>query len=172
VHFLTLAVAFTYASGWDSACEILYREENLTGDPAAAREGERSYYVDPGFTCEYLVNGEWIMLRRDMTGTRNTVFVITAAAALIAVTGVFIHNLKARDPGWDCAAHYKRFLATEDPQPELPIRVATGEGRLNNGYLEIPVPAHLRRLMAGASWVGEHRLVMALISDVPSGETR
>ena len=105
VHFLTLAVAFTYASGWDSACEILYREENLTGDPAAAREGERSYYVDPGFTCEYLVNGEWIMLRRDMTGTRNTVFVITAAAALIAVTGVFIYNLKARDPGWDPDPH-------------------------------------------------------------------
>lgn len=60
-----------------------------------------------------------------------------------------------------CDAHYKRLLATGDPQPDRPIRKITGKGTIRNGYRNVPVPSDLRHLTAGASWVGEHRLVMA-----------
>ncbi len=61
-----------------------------------------------------------------------------------------------------CAAHYKRVLATGDPQPERPIREVAGDGFLHHGYWVVGVPKELRRLVGGAAKVGEHRLVMAL----------
>lgn len=61
-----------------------------------------------------------------------------------------------------CAAHYMRVLATGDPQPERPIREAKGEGSVGHGYLNVPVPPPLRYLVGRRSWIGEHRLVMAL----------
>ena len=62
----------------------------------------------------------------------------------------------------DCAAHYKRLLATGDPHPELPIRQSEGLGSISHGYWNVPVPPQLRYLVGGQSTVGEHRLVMAL----------
>ena len=61
-----------------------------------------------------------------------------------------------------CGAHYKRFLASGDPQPDRPIRQTEGKGSMSHGYWNVPVPPHLRRLVGGQSSVGEHRLVMAL----------
>lgn len=61
-----------------------------------------------------------------------------------------------------CSVHYKRLLATGDPRPEEPIRIATGEGSMNNGYLEVSTPKEFRHLVGGARKVGQHRLVMAL----------
>jgi hypothetical protein len=61
-----------------------------------------------------------------------------------------------------CSVHYRRVLATGDPRPDEPIRVATGEGSINNGYREVSVPKGLRHLVGGARKVGQHRLLMAL----------
>jgi len=61
-----------------------------------------------------------------------------------------------------CSAHYKRVLATGDPQAERPIREVAGDGFLHHGYWVVGVPKELRRLVGGATKVGEHRLVMAL----------
>ncbi len=65
-------------------------------------------------------------------------------------------------PRDSAAAHYKRVLATGDPQPERPIREVAGDGFLHHGYWIVGVSKELRRLVGGAAKVGEHRLVMAL----------
>ncbi|HLF61664.1 MAG TPA: HNH endonuclease [Acidimicrobiia bacterium] len=61
-----------------------------------------------------------------------------------------------------CAAHYKRFLKYGDPQPDRPIRRSDGNGHISHGYRNVPVSSPLRRLVGGATKVGEHRLVMAI----------
>lgn len=60
-----------------------------------------------------------------------------------------------------CQAHYKRILATGDVRAHEPIATPTGTGGLSHGYWKIPVPPEERHLTAGATEVGEHRLVMA-----------
>jgi hypothetical protein len=60
-----------------------------------------------------------------------------------------------------CGAHYKRVLATGDPRPEVPIRKASGKGRIHKGYKYVWVPPKLRHLVGGEGEVVEHRLVMA-----------
>lgn len=60
-----------------------------------------------------------------------------------------------------CGAHYHRVVTTGDPRADEPIRQTDGTGWINNGYREIAVPKELQPLVGG-SWVGEHRLVMAL----------
>jgi hypothetical protein len=60
-----------------------------------------------------------------------------------------------------CAAHYKRVLATGDPQADVPIRKASGKGRIHKGYKYIPVPPEQRDLVGGERAVAEHRLIMA-----------
>jgi hypothetical protein len=61
-----------------------------------------------------------------------------------------------------CAAHYKRVLAHGDPLAHIPIRVVRGEGTISHhGYRHVPVAPEERHLTGGATWVGEHRLVMA-----------
>ncbi|HJS72413.1 MAG TPA: HNH endonuclease, partial [Acidimicrobiia bacterium] len=61
-----------------------------------------------------------------------------------------------------CGTHYKRVLAHGDPLEEVPIRKSSGNGTIGaDGYRYVPVPKALQRLTNGASWVGEHRLVMA-----------
>jgi hypothetical protein len=65
--------------------------------------------------------------------------------------------------GGFCGTHYARLRTTGDARPDDPVRIFTGEGRINTGgYREVPVPTHLRYLVGGIRWVGEHRLVMAL----------
>ncbi len=62
-----------------------------------------------------------------------------------------------------CQTHYKRVLAIGDADPTRSIRTASGLGTVDrNGYKNIPIPPHLRFLVGGYAWVGEHRLVMAL----------
>jgi hypothetical protein len=60
-----------------------------------------------------------------------------------------------------CPAHYRRYLATGDPQADLPIREVDGNGHVNHGYWVVPVPRRFRWLVGGARRIGEHRLVMA-----------
>jgi hypothetical protein len=44
----------------------------------------------------------------------------------------------------------------------MPIKKVGGEGTIaHDGYRYVPVPLELRHLTKGATWVGEHRLVMA-----------
>jgi len=46
---------------------------------------------------------------------------------------------------------------------DIPIRTARGQGTIgHDGYRYVPVPRESRHLTGGSSWVGEHRLVMAL----------
>lgn len=61
-----------------------------------------------------------------------------------------------------CRAHYRRLLKHGDPLPHVPIREATGDGGIHHGYRNVSVPPDHRHLTNGESWVGEHRLVMAL----------
>ena len=61
-----------------------------------------------------------------------------------------------------CPAHYKRYVATGDPEPSRPIREVAGDGFTHHGYWIVGVPKELRRMVGGAAKVGEHRLVMAL----------
>lgn len=61
-----------------------------------------------------------------------------------------------------CAAHYKRFLLHGNPLADRPIRRSDGHGHISHGYRSVPVPSPLRRLVGGATTVGEHRLVMAI----------
>ncbi|MFV1962848.1 MAG: HNH endonuclease [Acidimicrobiia bacterium] len=61
-----------------------------------------------------------------------------------------------------CGAHYARVLAHGDPLADLPIRKVGGVGTIaHDGYRYVPVPTELRHLTKSATWVGEHRLVMA-----------
>lgn len=61
-----------------------------------------------------------------------------------------------------CQAHYKRVMKHGDPRPDIPIRKADGNGTIaRDGYRNVPVPKEIRHLTGGATWVGEHRLVMA-----------
>ena len=92
VHVLALVLVFTYGSGWDSACEILYQEKMGIGDPVATRESDRRLYVDPGFTCEYLIDGEWQAIRKGMTGERNLVLGITAVAGIALGAGIALFH--------------------------------------------------------------------------------
>lgn len=67
-------------------------------------------------------------------------------------------TINARDL---CVTHYRRLLKYGDPRPEIPVRVATGQGCLSHGYWKVPVPQALRHLTNGETPVAEHRLVMA-----------
>jgi len=58
-----------------------------------------------------------------------------------------------------CQAHYRRTHPS--PRPAAKRRIK-GKGSLSNGYRSISVPRELRYLVGGHSYVGEHRLVMAL----------
>lgn len=85
-HLLAVGVVFTAASGWDDACRELFEESQQERLSHPSTMTERSYYVDPGYTCEYQVGGDTLVLRRDLTSARNLVMAITAGAAL-AVSG-------------------------------------------------------------------------------------
>jgi ABC-type Fe3+ transport system permease subunit len=98
-HFLTLTVAFTYASGWDNACDILYRGQTDSYNTYSWRQTDRTYYTDPGFACEYLVDDTTVTLRKDLTGARNTTWAATLAAALAAAASVAIY-LRRQHQHW------------------------------------------------------------------------
>ena len=60
-----------------------------------------------------------------------------------------------------CRTHYRRWLVSGDAKPDVPIRVATGNGGLSHGYYKRPVPEHQRHLVGGTTSAFEHRLVRA-----------
>lgn len=95
VHVVALTVVFTWAEGWDSACHVLYREQwGEWPSGVSIRMIERGYYVDPGYACEYWVDGEWLTLRKDLPGAWNTVMRITVAAVVAVGAGVVGYNRK------------------------------------------------------------------------------
>jgi len=47
-----------------------------------------------------------------------------------------------------CPAHYKRFVATGDPEPSRPIREVAGDGFTHHGYWIIGVPRSCARWSA------------------------
>jgi hypothetical protein len=57
--------------------------------------------------------------------------------------------------------HYRRNLKYGDPRPDVPVRVATGDGWISHGYYYLAVPPESRRLANGERQIAEHRLVMA-----------
>ena len=60
-----------------------------------------------------------------------------------------------------CGTHYARARKHGEPLPDVPIRVATGEGGFSHGYWMVAVAEAERHLVGGQRSVGEHRLVMA-----------
>lgn len=60
-----------------------------------------------------------------------------------------------------CTPHYRRMLKHGHPQVDIPIREVGGEGWVNHGYFYIPVDEEERHLTDGATYMAEHRLVMA-----------
>jgi HNH endonuclease len=62
-----------------------------------------------------------------------------------------------------CRTHYRRYLATGDARPDVPIRVTVGTGFTSHGYRYVPVPRSLRSLTGGETPYAEHRLVLAQI---------
>jgi LPXTG-motif cell wall-anchored protein len=93
-HFAALVVVFTAASGWDSACDILFDDSGHPGQHSNTRMVESSHYVDPGFTCAYGImnSNETLVLRRDLTGARNLVVAITIGAAIVGSAGYFVRR--------------------------------------------------------------------------------
>lgn len=51
------------------------------------------------------------------------------------------------------------------PAQRRPAALHQCRGWLSHGYRYVPVPAELRHLSAGATQLGEHRLVMAVVLD-------
>lgn len=87
LHFAALLVVFTGASGWDNACDILFDESGPEGEAWSAWAlKDQTYWVDPGYTCEYLIlySGETLILRKDLSVARNVVMAITAGGAALA----------------------------------------------------------------------------------------
>ncbi len=66
-----------------------------------------------------------------------------------------------------CRAHLNRLRQRGDVLADQPLREVTGAGSLSHGYWRVPVPEHLRRLVDGATYAAEHRLVMAQLLGRP-----
>jgi hypothetical protein len=67
-----------------------------------------------------------------------------------------------------CQGHYRRLTNNGDANPDLPLgelprapRPRTSRGWTTAGYSYVPVPEADRHLAGGASYIAEHRLVMA-----------
>lgn len=61
-----------------------------------------------------------------------------------------------------CEEHGEQQSAQGGVLTPVTLRLLTGEGWVNHGYRNVPVPKVLRHLVNGETSVGEHRLVMAV----------
>lgn len=93
-HSITFGVVHIVASGWEDGCTALFDQSGHPGQHSNTRMVERSYYVDPGFTCEYRIrdSDETLVLRKDLTDARNLVIIITVGAAIVGSVGYFVHR--------------------------------------------------------------------------------
>ncbi|HVM15180.1 MAG TPA: HNH endonuclease [Egibacteraceae bacterium] len=73
---------------------------------------------------------------------------------------------KAVDLGL-CCAHLERQRRFRDVLTLQAVWVHTGGGSISRGYRNVTVPPGLRVLTNGESWVGEHRLMMAIHLERP-----
>ena len=155
-------------------CQMHYRRVLRTGDPGPAQPRGEQIIVCKALDCDHpaeakgYCHGHYLRLlrngRTDETPLRSRRKRDLGKDELRGIRrpcSVPDCDRPHKAKGY-CAAHYKRFLATGDPEPELPIRQSEGRGSVSHGYWCVPVPPELRYLVGGHSTVGEHRLVMAL----------
>lgn len=100
LHFVTLEVVFTYASGWDEACSILLEESGHRDIFSGSTGGAVRVYVDPGYTCEYFVPGseETLVLHKDLTLAAVIVYAITAFWVVLVGVVYIRHTRRVRSP--------------------------------------------------------------------------
>jgi hypothetical protein len=147
-----------YAKGM---CEMHYRRVRRTGVVGSSGPTIRERSTCVAEDCEYeaeakgYCDGHYQRLLRHgevgddpLRGTEPLCSVITCD--------------RWHHAGGLCQTHYKRQLAIGHPDEERPIKEITGEGGISHGYRNVVVPPEQRHLVGGYSWVGEHRLVMAL----------
>lgn len=82
-YFGSLFAIVSFESYSDYTCVLLY-EDAWPGEPLTRTRGPNRTYSDPGYTCRYLVEGEWVTLRKDLTEARGMALAV-AALATVAV---------------------------------------------------------------------------------------
>ena len=143
-------------------CEMHYRRVLKTGDPGPPGP-LRSRGICKTDSCDELVDAKGLchghyqrVLRKSRTILETPLRTPGRRCSLITC------DRPHRAKGY-CGTHYKRVLAHGDPMEDIPIRTARGQGTIgHDGYRYVPVPRESRHLTGGSSWVGEHRLVMAI----------
>lgn len=64
-----------------------------------------------------------------------------------------------------CKAHDRRLKLHGAVTADIPLKVVVGNGHINHGYMQVPVPVELRHLTRGETPIAEHRLAMAIHLD-------
>ena len=142
-------------------CEMHYRRVLRTGRPGSAgpllQRGQcRIEGCDKDVDAKRLCHGHYQRLLR-----RSKLVLETPLREPGAICSVSECDRPHKAKGY-CGAHYKRFLSYGDPQAKVPIKEVGGIGTTaQDGYRYVPVPPEVRHLTKNATWVGEHRLVMA-----------
>ena len=104
---LVAVAAIAYLVGWgavvyvesasDYTCILLYEDAGLEDRWASASTPGRTYFPNPGYTCRYLVDGEWITLREDLTQVPTSALAISVVVTTVTAAGIWIYSRTHQD---------------------------------------------------------------------------
>jgi hypothetical protein len=88
---VSVGVVVVYETYSDYTCMVLYRDSGPAEQWTYARGPYREYLPDPGYSCNYLVNGEWIEIREELPVAKGFASAASITVAAIAFAGLLVH---------------------------------------------------------------------------------